>query len=239
RARSPKGGHTRGTSNCMICRSRSHRCACTAAVAARCRARAHSTGSTPRSSAPWWRHRPISGRSTSTTTECTAASVPLSEAGRLYLRLVRPAFQGGPVDLLLILDIRCAVGMEGRDGLHSPGLALRPFSLAPFDHGPIRVEDEPSAGVGEFEAIAAGLPRIEEEGLIDRVLVGAVLDEDAVLEEDVGGLENVLASIRREGQVVEAAAFLGPVIGINDVVGLLLEAVPPGTVASVIEGDAF
>src|SRR5699024_7629660 len=168
----------------MICRSRSHRCACTSAVAARCRARAHSTGSTPRSSAPWWRHRPISGRSTSTATECTAASVPLSEAVRLCLRRVLTTFHGGPVDLLLILDIRCAVGMEGRDGLHSPGLALRPFSLAPFDHGPIRIENQTSAGVGEFDAIAARLPDVEEESLVDRVLVGAVLDEDAVLEED-------------------------------------------------------
>src|SRR5699024_1080344 len=75
--------------------------------------------------------------------------------------------------------------------------------------------------------------------LVDRVLVGAVLDEDAVLEEDVGSLENILAGVGRESEMVESAAFLGPVIGVDDVVGLLLEAVPPGTVASIIEGDAY
>ena len=66
-------------------------------------------------------------------------------------------------------------------------------------------EDQPGAGIGELDPVAGGLPDIEEEGALDGVLVRPGLDVDAVLEEDVGGAQDVLALVDGVGEVVEAA----------------------------------
>ena len=69
-------------------------------------------------------------------------------------------------------------------------------------------QDQPRAGIGDLDAVAARLVDIEEEGLLDRVLVRAGLDEDAVLQEDVGGAQDLLATVERIGQVVKAPRVL-------------------------------
>jgi hypothetical protein len=79
------------------------------------------------------------------------------------------------------------VGMERLDRLQSPGLALPALFLGPDDRLPVRRQDKARAGVGDFDAVAAGLIDVEEEGLLDRVLVRAGLDVNAVLEKDIGG----------------------------------------------------
>ena len=91
----------------------------------------------------------------------------------------------------------------------------------------------------ELDAVAARLPDVQEERLVDRVLVRARLDVDAVLEEDVGGLEDVLAGVGGEGDVVQAVAVLGPVVGVDDVVGLQAEVEPPRGEPPVVEPDAL
>ena len=77
--------------------------------------------------------------------------------------------------------------MERLDRLQPPRLALFAFFLGPHDRLPVGREDQAGAGVGDLDAVAAGLPDMEEEGLLDRMLVRAGLDVNAVLEKDIGG----------------------------------------------------
>ncbi len=134
---------------------------------------------------------------------------------------------------------RGAVGVEGLDGLQAPGLALLALGLGPDDRLPVRGEDEAGAGVGDFDAVAAGLVDVEEEGLLDGVLVRAGLDEDAVLEKDVGGLEDGFAAVEREGDVVEAAADAVGFAGVGEVVALVGGGEPHAGFGAVVEHDEF
>src|SRR3954453_5877111 len=95
--------------------------------------------------------------------------------------------------------------MKTLDRLQAPRLALLALFLGPNDRLPIRSQHQARAGVGDLDPVAAGLVNIEEEGLLDRVLVRPGLDEDAVLQEDVGRPQDVLAAVERVGDMVEAA----------------------------------
>src|ERR1700722_12059650 len=107
----------------------------------------------------------------------------------------------------LRLDRRRAVGVEGLDCLQAPGLAFLALLLGPDDRLPVRRQDQARAGVGDFDPVAAGLVDIEEEGLLNRVLVRAGLDLDAVFQENIGGAQDFLAAVQRVGDVVEAAGL--------------------------------
>ena len=78
------------------------------------------------------------------------------------------------------------MGMKRLDGLQPPRLALLAFLLGPHDRLPVRGENEPGAGVGDLDPVAARLVDVKEKCLLDGVLVRAGLDVDAVLKEDVG-----------------------------------------------------
>src|SRR5216110_287165 len=97
--------------------------------------------------------------------------------------------------------------MERLDRLQPPGLALLALLLGPDDRLPVGREDEAGAGVGDLDAVAAGLIDIQEEGLLDRVLVRAGFDVDAVFQKDIGGAQNLLTAVERVGYVVEAACL--------------------------------
>ena len=97
------------------------------------------------------------------------------------------------------------MGMKRLDGLQSPRLALLALFFGPHDRLPVGREDETGAGVGDFDAVAAGLVDVEEKRLLDGMLVRAGLDIDAVLQEDIGGAQHVLAAVERVGDVVETA----------------------------------
>ena len=66
-------------------------------------------------------------------------------------------------------------------------------------------QDQARARIGELDTVARRLLDVEEEGLLDRVLVRPGLDDHAVLKENIGGLQHVLALIDRIGHVVEPA----------------------------------
>jgi hypothetical protein len=118
------------------------------------------------------------------------------------------------------------------DGLEAPGLAFLALGLGPHDGLPIGRQHQAGAGVGDLDAVAAGLVDVEEEGLLDGVLVRALLDGHAGLEEDVGGAQDLLARVERVGDVVEAALGAVVVEGEGEVVGLVVAgdpaAGPPG-----------
>src|SRR5438105_1850889 len=80
---------------------------------------------------------------------------------------------------------RRAMGVERLDRLQPPRLTLLALLLRPHDRLPVRRQDQARTGIGHLDAVAAGLVDIEEEGLLDRVLVRAGLDMDAVLKKDV------------------------------------------------------
>src|SRR6266576_2419666 len=109
------------------------------------------------------------------------------------------------LSMALLPNRRCAVGMKRLDRLQPPRLALLALFFGPHDRLPVGREDETGAGVGDFDAVAAGLVDIEEECLLDGVLVRAGLDIDAVLEKDIGGAQHVLAAVERVGDVMKTA----------------------------------
>src|SRR5581483_5669288 len=99
----------------------------------------------------------------------------------------------------LAFERRRAMRMEALDRLEAPGLSLFALGFAPADRLPIRREDQPRAGIGDLDAVAARLIDIEEEGLLHRMFVRAGLDEDSGFEENVGGAQDFLAAVEREG----------------------------------------
>src|ERR1700689_5232998 len=95
--------------------------------------------------------------------------------------------------------------MKRLDRLQSPGLALGALGIGPDDWLPVGGEDEAGAGVGDFDAVAAGLVDVEEGGLLDGMLVRAGFDVDAVLQKNIGGAQDVLAAVERVGDVMETS----------------------------------
>src|SRR5215510_12079290 len=99
----------------------------------------------------------------------------------------------------LVHHRRRAMRMKRLDRLQSPRLALLALFLGPDDRLPVGREDQAGAGVGNLDAIAAGLVDIEEEGLLARVLVRTCLNVEAVFEKDSGGAQDLLAAVERVG----------------------------------------
>ena len=129
------------------------------------------------------------------------------------------------------------MGMEGRDRLHAPGLTLRPLRFRPLDRLPARGEHQARAGVGELDAVTAGFVDVEEEGLLNRVLMRSRLDMDPVLEEDVSALEDVLAGVRRECDVVQPPRAPRVVCRVDNVVRLAVEVEPLRRDLAAVETD--
>src|SRR6185503_17873503 len=93
--------------------------------------------------------------------------------------------------------------------------------LGPQDRLPVGRENEAGAGIGDFDAVAAGLVNVEEEGLLDRVLVRSGLNVHAVLEKNIGRTKDLLAAVERVSDVMEAARHAGMVERIGEVVALV------------------
>src|SRR6185437_1434392 len=123
---------------------------------------------------------------------------------------------------------RCSVRVERGDRRQAPCLSSCALGLGPGDRLPVGREHQPGAGVAQLDPVTAGLIDIQEKGLLDRVLVRAGLDEYLPVDADVGGLEYVFSRIGRECDVVQPSIRLGPVVGIDEVVGLLREMQPLG-----------
>ena len=102
---------------------------------------------------------------------------------------------------------------------------------------PVRLQDQPRAGIRHLDAVARRLVDIEEEGALDRVLVRPGLDEDAVLQEDVGSPQHVVALVDRVGDVVEAAARAGMILRHGHVVALVVDGEPAAAEPAVVEPD--
>jgi hypothetical protein len=129
------------------------------------------------------------------------------------------------------------VGVERLDGLQPPSLALLALLLGPHDRLPVRRQDQPRAGVRDLDAVAAGLPDIEEEGLLDRMLVRPGLDVDAMLEKHVRGAQNLLAAVDGVGDVVEAALLAVVVACVGEIVALVRHRHPHRGFRTAVEDD--
>src|SRR5919198_5052857 len=130
-----------------------------------------------------------------------------------------------------------AVGVEGLDRLQPPGLTLGPLRLRPGDDLPVGGEDQARAGVADLDAVAARLVDVQEKGLLDGVLVRAGLDEDAVLQADVGGAQDLLTRVDGVGDVVQASARAHAVLGVDQVVALVGEGEPDPGHGAVVHDD--
>jgi hypothetical protein len=94
-------------------------------------------------------------------------------------------------------------------------------------------------GIGDFDPVAGRLVDIEEERALDGVLVGAGFDEDAILEEDVGGAQDIVALVGGVGNMMKAAAHPGMVLGHRHVVALVVDGEPAPGEAAAVEADLF
>ena len=95
-----------------------------------------------------------------------------------------------------------------------------PFARSACDQttGLVVGGEDQEAAAARLDAITPRLIDVEEEGLLNRVLVRAGLDQDAVLEKNVGGAQHVLALVDEVRDVVESAAGTRQVARIRDVV---------------------
>jgi polar amino acid transport system substrate-binding protein len=138
---------------------------------------------------------------------------------------------------MLCLDRRRAVGVEGLDRLQAPGLTLLALGLSPDDRLPVRRQHQPRAGIGDLNAVAAGLINIKEECLLHGVLVRAGLDIDAVLQENIRRAQDFFAAVERIGHVVEAPLGARVIARIGKVVALVGEGEPHARLGAVVEHD--
>ena len=99
---------------------------------------------------------------------------------------------------------RRPVRVETLDRLQPPGLPLGALGLRPQYRLPVGRQNKPRSGIGDFDAVAARLVDVEEEGLLHGVFVRAGLDEDAVLQKNIRRAEHVFARVERVGDVMEA-----------------------------------
>ena len=184
-----------------------------------------------------------SHRSTSTS-RCRGAYSPCEDrrakrVGHSRPRVLRhagTAFRAG-LTVRCTADRRGPVGVERRDRGEPPGLPLRAFGLRPADRAPVRREDQPRAGVAQLDPVPARLVDVEEERLLDGVLVRPGLDEHPAVQADVRGAQDVLAGVGGERDVVQPPAAPGPVVGVDEVVGLLREVQPLRGDRAVVEHD--
>ena len=66
----------------------------------------------------------------------------------------------------------------------------------------------------------------------------ACLDEDAVLQEDVGGPEHIVALVDRKRDVMEAAMRPRTVLGDGQIVALVIDGEPAAAEPAVVEPDS-
>src|SRR5262249_22721449 len=136
----------------------------------------------------------------------------------------------------LFWDGRRALDVERWHGLHAPSLPFRALRLRP-DHRLVVGRVDQVAARGDLDPVAAGLPRVEEERLLDRVLVRARLHHDPVLEEDVGRAEDVLALVDEKCDVMQATTAARRIARVRHVVRLLIRREPHAGLAAVVEHD--
>src|ERR1700688_3236144 len=67
------------------------------------------------------------------------------------------------------LHRRSTVGVKGLDRLQPPRLTFLALFLGPDDRLPVRRQNQPCAGVGDLDPVAAGFINVEEKSLLDGV----------------------------------------------------------------------
>ena len=68
-------------------------------------------------------------------------------------------------------------------------------------------------------------------------MCGPVSMKHLLVEADVGGPQDVFPGVGGEGEVMQPSAGLGPVVGVDEVVGLLREVQPLSRDGAVVQHD--
>src|ERR1700730_6887835 len=142
-----------------------------------------------------------------------------------------------PGSRALDLDGWRPVAMKRLNGFEAPRLALLAFLPRPGDRFPVRSQDQARTCVRDFHPIATRFVDIEEKGLLDGVFVRARFDVDTVLQENIGGTENVLTAVDDVGEVMEAAVRPGVVERVGEVVTLVADGEPDACLAAIVQND--
>src|SRR6266540_892931 len=133
-------------------------------------------------------------------------------------------------------DFGRAVGVEALDRVDAPELTATTLLLRPHNRLEVRVVDEVAAG-RHLDPVSSRLVDVDEEALSDRVLRGRRLDVDAVVDEEVGRAEALLARVHPEGEVVEPAAGAVHVGDVDQLVRRDREAEPRARLGAIVELD--
>lgn len=129
--------------------------------------------------------------------------------------------------------------VERVDGFEAPGLTALALGFGPDDRFPIGREDQSRPGIGELDAVTGRLPDIKKERALDGMLVRTGLDMDAILEENVGRPQDVLARIGGVGDMVEAAVSATMFLSASQIVGLVVDREPATPKPPVVELNHF
>src|SRR5690606_15925731 len=130
-----------------------------------------------------------------------------------------------------------SMGVEGLNRLHAPGLTLLTLGLGPGDRLPIGPQDQACACIRHLDAVSGRLVNIEEKGALDRVLVRARLDMDAVFQKDIRCAQDILTAVDSVSDVVEATGYAVVIFGIGDIIALVVDGEPAAAQPSIVELD--
>src|SRR3954468_7278360 len=131
------------------------------------------------------------------------------------------------------------MGVESLDRLEAPSLALAPFFLGPHNPLPVGRENEPRTCIGKLDPIAGRLPDVKKERLLDGVLVRAGFDVNAVFQENISGLQNMLALIHRVSDVMKSSVAVCEIACVGHVIRFIVLREPAAAERAVIELNDF
>ncbi len=115
----------------------------------------------------------------------------------------------------LVLDVTPPAACRGCGRIRqssAPRPGLFSLRLRPGNRLPIRRKDQARAGIGDLDPVARRLVDIKKERLLDSVLVRAGFDSDAVFQENIRRLQDLLALIDDVGHMVKPPAGAGMVL---------------------------
>src|SRR6185437_3038485 len=165
----------------------------------------------------------------------------LPDAPRWHRRKPIPEAAGDADDAASLLrdqfHRRRPIGVERLDRLEAPGLAFFAFGFGPANGLPVRSEDQPRSGIGNFHAIATGFVDVQKESLLNSVLVRARFDIDAIFEKDIRCQQHLFSAVNSISDVMETSFRSGIVARIGEIVRFVGAGHPYSGLGAIVEND--
>ena len=134
---------------------------------------------------------------------------------------------------------RRAVSMKRLDGFQPPGLAFFSLRLCPDNCLPVWGQNQTRAGVRQLYAVASRLPDIEEEGTLNRMLMRACLNVNAIFQEDVSRAQNLFPRVGGPGHMMQASVTAAVLFGAGQIVSFIIDGEPAAADTTVIQLNRY